>query len=360
MIPWSGPGALLGSMGQATWRLGRLIRRVSLPILLVCSTARALADPDPAAVRKMWSPFVEPLAAKPEEREPRSELVSLGRHLFFERALSPDRARSCNDCHDLSRYGTNGDAVEDLRKAGKLRRDVPSLYNLGGLKLFGWDARKKDLRSYTAAALTSPEESALRDPAVVVERLEATPAYRERFAAAFEGGRRITFDRVVAALTAFQEGLVTPAPFDAFLAGDDQALTAEQLKGAVIFDQKNCSACHTGSAIGGQMIQIAGIMKPWPNQDDLGHFEVTKKPAHKLAFRVPPLRNVAKTGPYFHDHSARSLRRAIRDIAFLEQGMNLDLDEIIAIEAFLESFTGKLPEEYIQAPGGAVRPPGDR
>lgn len=91
-------------------------------------------------------------------------------------------------------------------------------------------------------------------------------------------------------------------------------------------------------------------MRPWPNQKDLGYFEVTKNPAHKLVFRVPPLRNVAETGPYFHDHSGRSLRRAIRDITLHEQGMYLETDKILLIEAFLKSFTGKLPSTYIKQP----------
>ena len=96
------------------------------------------------------------------------------------------------------------------------------------------------------------------------------------------------------------------------------------------------------------MIHKAGIVKPWPNQKDLGHFEVTGKAAHKMAFRVPPLRNVAVTGPYFHDHSARSLRRAIWAISIHEQGVKLDFDDIRLIESFLESLTGKLPTEYIK------------
>ena len=103
------------------------------------------------------------------------------------------------------------------------------------------------------------------------------------------------------------------------------------------------------------MLQRAGIVKPWPNQKDQGHFEVTGKPGHKMAFRVPPLRNVTETAPYFHDHSARSLRKAIRDIALYEQGMYIDLDEILLIEAFLESFTGALPSDYIRPPAGSAK-----
>ena len=289
-----------------------------------------------------------PKSALKHKADPK--VIDLGRRLFFERALSPDQTRSCNDCHDLSRYGTNGDAAVKARTAGTLTRDVPSLYNRADLKLLCWDGARKDLRSQTAAALTSSAESAMSSKEAVVARLNSMPRYRERFKVAFNGDGEIAFKHVVDALTTFQQGLVTRGPFDDFLLGDDKALSVEQLKGAVLFDQKNCSACHTGSAIGGQMLQKAGIIKPWPNQKDQGHFNVSGNPEHKLVFRVPPLRNVVETAPYFHDYSSRSLRRAIRDITLHEQGMYLRFDEILLIESFLKSFTGDLPGEYIKPP----------
>ena len=309
--------------------------------------------PEADAVRKSWSPYLTPLQKADLKSKADPKIVDLGRHLFFERALSSDQTRSCNDCHDLAKYGANGVAAVEAREAGTLKRDVPSLYNLASLNLLCWDAAKPDLRSQTANALTSATENAMPDDDSVVERLKSISHYTERFKAAFADGDRdgeITFERVVDALTTFQQGLVTRAPIDDFLLGDDNALSSEQLKGAVLFDQKNCSACHTGTTIGGQMIQVAGILKPWPNQKDLGHFEVSGNAAHKMGFRVPPLRNVAETAPYFHDYSARSLRRAIRDIALYEQGMFLELEEILLIESFLKSFTGELPTDYIKPP----------
>jgi cytochrome c peroxidase len=316
---------------------------------LRCHAEPDQKSPDAAAVRKMWSPFFKPIpkVAPPSKVAP--ELVDLGRHLFYERALSPDRTRSCNDCHDLSKFGTNGAAAVAAKAAGKLKRDVPSIYNLAGLKLLRWDGAHTVLRTQTAAALTSPMESAMPSQDSVVERLKILPDYRHRFQAAFgKDSSEITFERIVHALTTFQEGLVTRAPFDDFLLGDDKSISTEQMRGAVLFDEKNCMACHTGTTVGGQMIQKAGILVPWPNQSDLGLFEVSGNPAHKMGFRVPPLRNVAETAPYFHDHSARSLRRAIWDIAVREQGMHLDLAEITAIESFLKSLTGKLPATYIK------------
>ena len=305
-------------------------------------------EPDAAKVRKMWSPYFSPIPKEVEKKADSQAVSDLGRHLFYEKALSKAGNRSCNDCHDLKRYGTNGDLALELKDAGKLRRDVPGLYNLEGLLLYGWDARTNKLQDKVAHSLLSEAENAGHREQDVVDKLSAIPAYQARFKSAFGEGSAITFKHTTEALTTFLNGLVTRAPIDDFLLGDDKALNEDQLRGALLFEQKNCSACHTGPAVGGQMIQIAGVIKPWPNQKDLGHFEVSGNPGHKMGFRVPPLRNVAKTAPYFHDHSARSLLRAIREISIYEQGLYLTFEEILLIESFLKAFTGEIPGEYIQ------------
>ena len=322
---------------------------ISLALTSIAWNAPNATAPSVDEVRQLWSPFFKPISKVAPNNKADTKVIDLGRRLFFERALSADKSVSCNDCHDLSNYGANGAAAVKAREAGTLRRDVPSVYNLADFNMLGWAASQTSLRDQTAAALTSPVECNMTNGDSVVPRLADMPIYQKHFKTAFgEGG--VTFDRVVDALTAFQNGLVTPSPFDDFLLGNDKALTVDQLKGAVLFDEKNCSSCHTGSSVGGQMIQKAGIIKPWPNQKDLGHFDITGKAAHKMAFRVPPLRNVAVTAPYFHDHSVRSLRRAIWTISILEQGVKLDFDDIRLIESFLESLTGELPTTYIKPP----------
>jgi len=319
--------------------------------------------PQPEVVRKLYLPYMKPVpktavpSIKSANQNPKKKLVDLGRRLFFERALSADRTRSCNDCHDLSKYGTNGAVAVEARKAGTLKRDVPSLYNMGSHLIFKWDGAHKDLRSQTASALKSSSENGMASDDAIVKRLESIPLYRERFKLTFakdddQDAGTITAAKVVEALVSFQQGLITRAPFDEFLLGDDKALSAEQLRGGMLFSRKNCAACHTGSASGGQMLQELGYVKPWPNQKDLGYYKISGNPAHKLVFRVPPLRNVEKTGPYFHDHSVRSLRWAIREITLHQQGLYLSLSEVRAIESFMKSFTGELPRDYIKPPGG--------
>jgi cytochrome c peroxidase len=328
----------------------------SLPlVILLTVTSSIFAAPKPEVIRKMWSSYFTPVEKPVVQAKTESKIVTLGRELFYEKGLSVSGDRSCNDCHDLQKYGTNGSAALEARKEGKLRRDVPSLYNLEGMILMGWDGATKDLRTKTAHTLTNPEECGFEKDEDVVKTLQSLPGYEDKFRKAFSDANTITFDYTVEALVKFQEGLVTSSPFDAFLLGNNEALSEKQLEGALLFEQKNCSACHTGSAIGGQMIQIAGIIQPWPNQNDLGHFEVSGNSAHKMGFRVPPLRNVTETAPYFHDHSARSLLRAIRDISLREQGLYLTFDEILSLEAFLKSFTGEIPTEYIQPREGVAK-----
>lgn len=323
-----------------------------MAIVFACQTAAAAEnEPTAEAVRKRFSEYFKPIPKAALVPKGDAKIVDLGRRLFFDRALSENRTRSCNDCHDLSKYGTNGPVAIEARKAGTLKRDVPSLYNIADLQLTGWSGKKSDLRTQTSEALAGSAACDMLDGQSIAKRLQSIPHYQDGFKDAFGADKgEITRDKILDALTAFQQGLVTRAPFDDFLSGDDKALTAEQLKGAMLFDQKNCSACHTGSGIGGQMVQKSGIVIPWPNQKDLGYFEVTKNPDHKLMFRVPSLRNVAETGPYFHDYSARSLSRAIREITLHQQGMILEFGEILLIESFLKSFTGKLPTEYIKPP----------
>ena len=151
-------------------------------------------------------------------------------------------------------------------------------------------------------------------------------------------------------LVAFQKGLVTPAPIDQFLLAKQNVLTQKQLQGALVFDQLNCSSCHTGPNFGGQMIQQLGVMMPWPNQKDTGCFSVTQNPQHKMFFRVSPLRNIVKTAPYFHDASSKKLWKAIRKMGYHELGQEIVLEDIIRMQNFFKSLTGTIPEKYIERP----------
>jgi cytochrome c peroxidase len=318
--------------------------------LLCCDAFAANNTPDPAAVRKMLGPYIKPLKQRAAVSDLENKQIELGRMLFYDQRLAASE-RSCNDCHNLAKHGTNGEVTVKLREAEKLFRDPPTLYNKAGLELFGWAGAHKTLKAKTAASLLSTHETGAESEAKIIERIKAVSGYAPLFSAAFpDASEAITFDNVVTGLVRFQEGLITPAPIDRFVSGDDEALTAKQLRGAVLFDKHNCSACHTGSAFGGQMLQKLGAIAAWPNQADQGHFGVSKNPQHKMVFRVAPLRNVAKTAPYFHDGTSRRLWDGIRKMAWFEAGQRLDVDTVLGIQDFLVALTGEIPEEYIRKP----------
>jgi len=325
-------------------------------LLLFGLVQSAFAEIDPAQltpekIRKSIIPYLTIVEKNETHLKKEKEKIDLGRVLFFDKRLSGQGNISCNSCHDLKNYGTNGSHYKKQREEEKTFRDVPSIYNLAKFTLFNWDGGLKTLESQTAAALKNEYEMNSSDPKEIVTKLKAVPAYEDLFKKAFPDSKEsISVENIVTALTEFQKGLVTVAPIDLFLKGDNKALTEKQLKGAYLFDEKSCFACHTGGSFGGQMIIKLGIAEPWPNQKDQGHYNLTKDPKHKMTFRVSPLRNIEKTAPYFHDASEKRMWSAIRKMSHYELGQYMSVDEILAIQEFFKSLTGKLPEKYIETP----------
>ena len=309
------------------------------------------AQIDPALVRKSIIPYLTILKKDDKHLTDKKEKIDLGRVLYFDKRLSGNSDISCNSCHDLGKYGTNGVHFKKLREDGKMFRDVPSNFNLANFNIFNWDGSHKTLEAQTEAALKNEYEMNMADEAELLKRLSSVEKYKEMFQKAFPDDKEaINKKNIVSALSEFQRGLVTIAPIDKFLNGDDKALTQKQLKGAQLFDEKSCFACHTGGSFGGQMIIKLGITEQWPNQKDQGHYEITKDPKHKMTFRVSPLRNVAKTAPYFHDASSKRMWDAIRKMSHYELGQYVSVDEVLLIQEFFKSLTGELPTEYIKEP----------
>jgi cytochrome c peroxidase len=177
------------------------------------------------------------------------------------------------------------------------------------------------------------------------------PGYVGAFTAAFPGeASPITYDNVGKALGAFERRLVTPSRWDRYLEGDRTALTREEIAGFKLFADVGCVTCHTGELVGGSMFQKAGFAKPWPNQADQGRFEITHLDADRMMFKVPSLRNVAKTAPYFHDGSAKTLFDAVEMMSDHQIEDTLKPEEIRLVTVWLETLTGQIPEEYIREP----------
>jgi cytochrome c peroxidase len=184
----------------------------------------------------------------------------------------------------------------------------------------------------------------------VVEVLRSIPGYAPLFAAAFPGEKQpITYDNMARAIGAFERTLMTPSRFDAFLDGQDAALSDAELAGLATFLDAGCTACHLGPAVGGRSYQKLGAVKPFPTEDP-GRFAVTQEEADRGAFKVPSLRNVEKTGPYFHDGSVTSLQEAIRIMAEHQLGRSLTPEQVRSLEVFLVALTGTPAPESLRPP----------
>ena len=300
-------------------------------------------------LRNTLKPFFVTVKAQPDYEVKNKAKVTLGRTLFFDKRLSKNSDISCNSCHDLKNYGTNGEHYKKLREAGESFRDVPSIYNVNSLELFAWDGGKKTLADQIKRSLENEYEMGC-DEKTLIERLKGIEGYKNLFSNAYPDKPEVTYKNIIDCLEVYINGLVTPSPIDRFIDGDDSQLTDEQIEGGKLFDSKNCYTCHTGSNFGGQMMQKMGVTKPWPNQKDQGYYHVTNNPGHKMIFRVSPLRNIEKTPPYFHDGSSRRIWDAIKKMAQYEMGIYVDISDILKMQSFLKSFTGELPLEYIKEP----------
>lgn len=281
--------------------------------------------------------------------------VDLGRMLYYETALSRDGSLSCNSCHNLYSYGADTAPVSTGFKGQRGNRQSPTVYHAAGHIAQFWDGRATTVEEQAKGPILNPVEMAMPDERTVVRRLSAIPAYRVAFRRAFPGeAQPISFDNVARAIGAFERGLVTPSRWDAYLRGADEALTTAEKKGLRLFLSSGCQICHSGAYLGGQSFQKAGLVKPWPNLTDPGRAAVTRRAEDQGVFKVPSLRNVGKTGPYFHDGRTTSLTSAVSMMSQYQLGKELTTDQVASMTVWLESLTGSIPEDYVWPPTAVV------
>jgi cytochrome c peroxidase len=279
------------------------------------------------------------------------EKITLGRMLYYETRLSKNHDVSCNSCHLLDKFGVDNQPTSPGHKGQRGGRNSPTVYNAGGYIAQFWDGRAKDLEEQAKGPILNPVEMAMADEASVVRTLKSMPGYVDAFKAAFpDDADAVSYDNMAKAIGAFERKLVTPGRFDAWLGGKEDALTDQEVNGFARFIELGCPTCHVGPAVGGTSYQKLGLVKPWPDQSDLGRFEVTEDESDKMKFRVPSLRNIEKTGPYFHKGQLSELEDVVRKMAWHQLGQELSDEDAGNIVAFLKSLTGKLPTDYIAAP----------
>ncbi len=324
------------------------------PEPVAAPVAEAAPAVDAYALDPAWLKSFAPLPASMTSTEhpaPAAQ-VTLGRLLYYDKRLSKNQDLSCNSCHGLDSFGVDGQATSLGHKGQRGGRNSPTVYNAAAHIAQFWDGRAVDVEAQAKGPVLNPVEMAMPDAAAVERLLKSIPGYVTAFAAAFPeaGDAAVSFDHMATAIAAFERGLTTPSRWDRFLTGDAEALTAAEKKGFVAFVQTGCVSCHSGALIGAAMYQKVGVVKPWPNLKDGGRFDVTGQEADRGVFKVPSLRNIEKTGPYFHDGSVSDLAEAVTLMARHQLGKELDGDTTDAIVVWLKALTGTLPMAYIAAP----------
>ena len=269
--------------------------------------------------------------------------VELGKKLFFDPRLSKSGAISCNSCHNLSLGGTDNlkTSIGDKWQQGPI--NSPNVFNSSLNIAQFWDGRAANLKEQAGGPIANPGEMAFTH-ALAIDVLKSIPQYVNEFKLVF-GESNITIDQVTQAIAEFEKTLVTPnSRFDQWLLGDKNALSDKELSGYKLFKQTGCVACHNGAAVGGNSFQKMGIVKPYITKNPAeGLSAVTGKDADRFKFKVPTLRNVELSYPYFHDGEAETLSEAVDVMGQLQLGKTFTKDENEKIVAFLKTLTGERP-----------------
>jgi len=279
--------------------------------------------------------------------------AELGRALFWDRRVSLDGKTSCGSCHEARDWGADRRRFSPDARGELTSRHSPTVFNATAQPALRWLGDRKTAADQAEGSLTGSLGFASKPAAL--EKLRALD-YPAAFSKAYPGqAEPMTTANYGRAVEAYEATLVTPAPFDRFLAGDDGALNEGQQAGLRAFMATGCAGCHNGALLGGASLQRFGVVKDYwvetgSAKVDTGRVAFTKKEEDRYVFRVAMLRNIAKTAPYFHDGSVDTLDRAVRVMATVQLGKTLDDATAASIVAFLETLTGEVPANY--APAG--------
>ncbi|NOR87288.1 MAG: c-type cytochrome [Bacteroidales bacterium] len=278
------------------------------------------------------------------------EKVQLGKKLYFDNRLSKDNTQSCNTCHNVETYGVDNEPTSKGDNGGLGTRNSPTTFNAAFHTTQFWDGREPDVEAQAGGPILNPVEMAMPDEASVVNRLKGIEEYVTYFAKSFPDEKDpITYNNLKLAIGAYERMLVTPTKFDDYLAGNTDALNTQEKEGLQTFITGGCITCHRGNVLGGNMFQKFGLMKPYweftkSTVIDDGKFEVTQNEADKYVFKVPSLRNIEKTYPYFHDGSIMDLREATDIMGKTQLNKTFTDKELDDMVVFMNTLTGEIPD----------------
>ena len=347
------------------WRFSRRFAKVlavrlavMAGVLLAVVVQAPAQDKEPGtSLRETASRLFKPLPPDMSTREfpivPAR--VALGKQLFFDPRLSLDGTVSCAVCHRPALYGTDAlpksFGVEHRLNA----RNAPTVLNAALQFKAHWLGDRANVEEQAMKSLIGPASFGNLDQAMVMAKLKAL-GYANEFARAFPADKEpVSPGNLGLAIGAYERTLISPAPFDAYLKGDAEALSVEAKEGLRTFIAIGCASCHNGMGIGGSEFQKFGIFSDYwletgSQPIDEGRFALTKLPADKYLFKTPSLRNVAMTPPYFHDGSVAELPKAVRIMAKLQLSRELNEQEVVNLTAFMNSLTGDMPDNFAAEP----------
>lgn len=336
----------------------RLPKSVSAALVLGAAVAAGLwlwlprdvglpgADSLPGAVAHSG----DALAALPPVPRLPADKVALGRALFKDVRLSRDNSISCASCHDLTSFGHDRRRVSLGVGGAEGSVNAPTVFNSSLNFAQFWDGRAGSLEEQAAGPVHNPVEMAT-DWATVIGKLQGDAAFRDEFRRVYPDG--ITVANLADAIATFERTLLTEnSPFDRYLRGDQQAIDDRARLGYRRFRDLGCASCHQGVNVGGNMFQNFGVMGDYFGDRtrqrpavaaDLGRFNVTGQEVDRHVFKVPSLRNVAETAPYFHDGSVASLDEAVAIMGRYQLGRQLSRDEVDSLVVFLKTLSGMPP-----------------
>ena len=283
----------------------------------------------------------EPIEPLPQYVKVDARKAALGKKLFFDTMLSRDNTISCATCHNLKEGGDDNLRFSFGINGQEGNINAPTVYNaVFNFRQF-WDGRAADLQDQAAGPVENPVEMGFTFKELI-KRLQKS-SYKKEFDTIYKDG--ITKENITDAIAEYEKTLITPnAPFDRYLRGDKKAITQEQKEGYELFKAKGCISCHHGINIGGNLYNKFGIFED-SNSSNLGKYNLTHKERDKHYFKVPSLRNIAKTAPYFHDGRTSDLDRAVYIMAKYQLGRKITPQEVAKIVAFLHSLNGELPKD---------------
>ncbi len=317
-------------------------KTICLALSSLCLCSLVLAKHDEQALRNRANKLFEVIPPVPALTSKQKALATLGEKLYHEKALSINQSQSCASCHAVDNFTGVDHQVTSTGALGKIgERNAPTVFNAVHQTAQFWDGRAANLKEQAGGPILNPIEMALPDEKTALERINRIKTYQPLIEFAYNQSSLTEYEQITQALAQYQATLKTNDRFDDWLRGDNQALSTLEKQGLFNFMETGCANCHHGALLGGNSFQKLGAHTPYPDQSDQGRYGLTKNQKDKMYFKVPMLRNVGQTSPYFHDGSQKTLADAVRSMGVYQLGQELSSEKVKSIVAFLRSLDDK-------------------